>query len=1034
MLSSLAAATMIDEEELMTRLKAAVFRSRTRMREFFADYDPLRSGKMSEAKFRTALQASNVIPLREEEVQSLTARYKRGHLVDYEMLMQELDSVFTTRQMERDPGATVTDFTPTLISPLPILPGNTMNDCDALIGKIAHLVRTRRILLRPPFADFAKNVNSPLLEDQVTHQQFRSGISSLGLELSEEEVELLQARFSGSAPNYVNFVAFACAVDRESESLFSTREPRSEVENMLHSGFRSERISPQTFGQPGRPPTVADAPRLPNAPATPELSALISKLQDKALQRRIRLGEFFRDHDKHNDGTVTQPQAVKVISIAFSGNPAISEAEFEIIVQYYSRLMPHGARHIEWRKLCADVDVVFTASNLLTKPREVPGTKFLQQDPCTLSGADEEDAQNMLNRLRHFVKTRRVHVKPLFQDFEAQVNSPRVVDHITRAQVVQSFSRLGIELTEREMSLLFMRYDTLGDGNVNYVAMVRDIDDYESFSARETKHHALPQDPQFGVVSRGIPHGGFLTERTVKGPLLNMQPGRPPTTNDTPGSPKYSATLHHLLSNLSGAASRHRVRIEEAFCDFDRHRDGTVTVPQFAIGMQTAWGKYAPVSERDFQSLVGAFSINKPGATHVKWREFCEAVNGADRAGTTVGSVPLTDAGKAALEAVLARFRHICHTRRMLVRPFFDDLQASRRSMNKVDHVTRAQCTQCLSSLGLEATAAELELIHKEFDDLGDGHVNYVALARAVDPSDLYIARADGRTDAISSFNASGGFSAPKVQTSQPGRPPLVAEFPRLVADQQSQPEVTAILKRLLSVAKKFDVNLEDFFVDQDRHRHGIVTINHFRAGLNAALKQSYVRADLTTEELDTLEKAYLALYSDGAPGIAWRRFCADIDVVRTLPQLEYSPAVDVEQTQASFIAGGNQSTLSGAEESAVSELLGRIRERFRIRKVLAKPPFADFAASVNSPLMVDHVTRQQFVQGLSKLGVEPSQSELALLFRKFDDAGDGSVNYIKFTTAVDLAETFSTRQAGSQYKPLFTNGFRKVNAAYAGL
>ena len=48
-------------------------------KEFFADYDPLRAGTMSEAKFRTALQASNVIPLKEEEVQCLTKRYKQGN-------------------------------------------------------------------------------------------------------------------------------------------------------------------------------------------------------------------------------------------------------------------------------------------------------------------------------------------------------------------------------------------------------------------------------------------------------------------------------------------------------------------------------------------------------------------------------------------------------------------------------------------------------------------------------------------------------------------------------------------------------------------------------------------------------------------------------------------------------------------------------------------------------------------------------------------------------------------------------------------
>lgn len=45
--------------------------------------------------------------------------------------------------------------------------------------------------------------------------------------------------------------------------------------------------------------------------------------------------------------------------------------------------------------------------------------------------------------------------------------------------------------------LLFERYDTLADGMVNYVALVRDIDDFEAFSSRITTHHVLPQDPDF---------------------------------------------------------------------------------------------------------------------------------------------------------------------------------------------------------------------------------------------------------------------------------------------------------------------------------------------------------------------------------------------------------------------------------------------------------------------------------------------------------------------------------------------------------
>jgi Ca2+-binding EF-hand superfamily protein len=37
------------------------------------------------------------------------------------------------------------------------------------------------------------------------------------------------------------------------------------------------------------------------------------------------------------------------------------------------------------------------------------------------------------------------------------------------------------------------------------------------------------------------------------------------------------------------------------------------------------------------------------------------------------------------------------------------------------------QLAECLSSLGLDVTAAELQVLARKFDDKGDGWVNYVA-------------------------------------------------------------------------------------------------------------------------------------------------------------------------------------------------------------------------------------------------------------------------------------------------------------------
>ena len=73
MLGTLASAVVVDAETLIERLKADVFRGRLRLREFFKDFDPLRAGVVTEAKFRTALDESG-LRLADPELTTLSAK------------------------------------------------------------------------------------------------------------------------------------------------------------------------------------------------------------------------------------------------------------------------------------------------------------------------------------------------------------------------------------------------------------------------------------------------------------------------------------------------------------------------------------------------------------------------------------------------------------------------------------------------------------------------------------------------------------------------------------------------------------------------------------------------------------------------------------------------------------------------------------------------------------------------------------------------------------------------------------------------
>jgi len=227
MLGVISASSDVDVGMVLERLKSAIFRGRIRLREFFKDFDPLRSGKVTEAKFRTALDEA-ALKLSDSEFAALARAFadptdpKR---VMYEVFLSSLE-VFNTPGMETSPTSFVEDFTPKLKRVEPTLSPAEEDACYEVLAKLSHICKVRGLLLRPFFADHYANVNSPILVDQVTHAQFRNAMSQLNLSLTAAEAELLNKKFAGTDPNYVNYVAFACAVD-ESERTFSTREPRS---------------------------------------------------------------------------------------------------------------------------------------------------------------------------------------------------------------------------------------------------------------------------------------------------------------------------------------------------------------------------------------------------------------------------------------------------------------------------------------------------------------------------------------------------------------------------------------------------------------------------------------------------------------------------------------------------------------------------------------------------------------------------------------------------------------------------------------
>ena len=94
----------------------------------------------------------------------------------------------------------------------------------------------------------------------------------------------------------------------------------------------------------GRQSTSFHQPVYPvEYPTDPALVALLGKLQDKAVQHRLRPAEFFRDFDKHGDGTVTQPQFIQRLTVAYDKmGIGLADTETKLLLSHYGKTMRHG--------------------------------------------------------------------------------------------------------------------------------------------------------------------------------------------------------------------------------------------------------------------------------------------------------------------------------------------------------------------------------------------------------------------------------------------------------------------------------------------------------------------------------------------------------------------------------------------------------------------------------------------------------------------------------------------------------------------
>ena len=606
------------------------------------------------------------------------------------------------------------------------------------------------------------------------------------------------------------------------------------------------------------------------------------RLQAAVVMKRVRVEEFFFDFDKLRRGKVTKNQFEQILSML---NFNLSAEEFTALaVKYKTPTDPEYM--VNYKDFCASINGAFTTYGIQKDPMAkvapvtVENTVPARRKYLQFTAEEKAMIDGILAEYKEAVRIKRIHLKPMFQDFDITKDQ-----HVTKHQFLRTLGQLGVSTSEDVLNVLLKAYMDKGNvDEVNYYDFCEDVDN---------------SDALFNV-GRGYNHSFDYYPKTRPRPTgIDIKKDRPDDVED-------------VVAKLRQHCKEQRTRISEFFRDFDKLRSGYITEAQFRIGLNMS---KIVLSGAEFRLLADHFQAPKEGA-HVKWREFSDSVDevfttknlersvdipvGDARTHSIYGKAEPSPSDEAIVGAFQDKFKALVQRERLDAKSFFQD-----QDRHNYFKVSPKQFKQTVTLLGVEVSDEELAAIVKVYGNkLGD--IEYLPFLK-----DTFVLR----------YQINEPYTGAK------------STYTNVYTDFSGSPEVAQLMKKLKEQVMRARIRLGEFLQDHDPLRKGTIEATKFRTTLYAQKLQ------LTKEEYQLLEDHY----RDATDPIKIRYFDfnQDIENIFTLKDLEKNPQTTLSAFKAPSILDP-ASILSMDEEVELDGMLKRIGTDVRHRRLLIKPFFQD--------------------------------------------------------------------------------------------
>ncbi len=208
--------------------------------------------------------------------------------------------------------------------------------------------------------------------------------------------------------------------------------------------------------------------------------------------KRVRINEFYRDFDKLRKGKVTAAQFKSVLATL---NFQISEEEYDSLAKKYWT----EDDMVNYKAFCESIDRAFTVPGieknptLRVKPVVPEDTNAARKKYLEFDSSEQALMTDILEGYRKQIQTKRLNIKPMFQDFDITHCS-----HVTKTQFIRVLNQLGIMVNDHVMGLLLKKYMDKGNADeVNYFEFCNDVDRPEDmFGAGRDFNHSYAYFPK----------------------------------------------------------------------------------------------------------------------------------------------------------------------------------------------------------------------------------------------------------------------------------------------------------------------------------------------------------------------------------------------------------------------------------------------------------------------------------------------------------------------------------------------------------